>query len=1057
MRDKSSRSKKQKPSVPKSTSRFYQEAFRPEWPKRKFPTISERSRWFGERAGSLEGSASLKRLTAALEQANMIPGSSDDAADVSAAGVRMLYGYNDHRQRYSIDHGKDEAILTGAHYNKKKASITRLRKENPIAEKQKGIGIFGPLYHVDKFEGPWAILAASVDVDAVADLDLETAVLIRWKDDFKGTSLVEASKFSYQDGLLIGRITEPGIYQAVALPKHPWLLSTLELLDAYWPWLRIHPIMKKLGKNKGGNTKTGSDRNIPMLQKICELILCAPEVARFEDIKALNKELGRESVLNQLGIGIPPELPNRLGSGIGDVRNICDMCSEMVDLRHIDTRGDLGDLGGVIIKPPVLQLYCILKWLFCPRWTSIGPFPGAGFWGIGRITQMDIHSTNGNILIAGSAGGGVWRSDDAGQNWRPLMETEPTLTIGAVAFAPSDPSLIYAASGEDAGDYNPAWPGVGVYRSNDGGRTWALTSPVPSTRFSALIVHPTQPNTIYAAGNRGLHKSIDGGVTWITNTGLSSVFDWPITDVVVAHNDPDRLYIGVWNQGVYRSTTAGLASGASPAFVRLDGPDQLPSGIDAGWIKLTIGRNGTNGSNFLAAKMGNNGSRIFTTTDGGNIWTEQAVNVATVSFDEWASILAVDPQNENRLYAGAAGILKRSNDGGANWISINSGVHPDQQDLVFDPGDHDRVFLANDGGIYFSSNAGTNWLFASNGMHTTQLYDLDISQRSVNVVACGAQDNGIYYRNTSSSWLHLPFGWDGTQVAIDPTDPAIVYFCGQNGISNHNLSRSTDGGVTVTPLGTSGLSGGSPWVTIIKVDPTDPIADPQNNRIVIVCGFNWVFRSTNGGTTWHRVNDAAGNAFATVGTITSLEFAPSNPSILYLGTSTGALYKGINGGSSAADWTRIDTVGAQADALFPNTMVSQVSIDPNDPNHIWVTFAGNGVSYTSRPDMILNPLGISHVFKTNDGGTIWQDASGRFAPLNLPDVPTSAVAIDNVNASIAYVGTDVGIFRTSDGGITWTSFQEGLARSPVTELRLQYAARMLYVATMGRGVYRRRV
>jgi hypothetical protein len=584
MREKSSRSKKRKSSPPKSVSRLYQKAFMPEKPKRKFPTIIERSRWFGERAGSLEGSASIKRLTAALEQAKMIPSSSDDAADVIASAGRFLYGSYDYDQ-YSIDHGKDEAILIDAPYDKKKTNIMRLKKEKPTAEKQKGVGIFGPLYHVDRFEGPWTILAASIDVGAVADLDLETAVLIRWKDDFKGASLVEASKFSYQDGLLIGRITEPGIYQAVALPKHPWLLSTLEMLDAYWPWLRIQPIMGKLGKSKESTTVTSSDRDGPMVQRICQLILCTPEAARFEDIEALNEELGLRSVINQLGIGIPPELPGRLGSGVGDVRNICDMCLGMIDLRHIDDRGDLGDLGGVIIKPPVLQLHCILKWLFCPRWNSIGPFPGTGFWGIGRITQMDIHPTNGNILVAGAAGGGIWRSDDAGQNWRPLMETEPTLTIGAVAFAPSNPQLIYAASGEDAGDWNPAWPGVGVYRSNDGGRTWMLTSPVTSTRFSAIVVHPTQPNTIYAAGNRGLHKSIDGGVTWISNAGLSSLFDGSVTDVVIAPNDPDRIYIGVWNQGVYRSTTGGIASGVSPAFVWLDGPDQLPSGIDAGWIK----------------------------------------------------------------------------------------------------------------------------------------------------------------------------------------------------------------------------------------------------------------------------------------------------------------------------------------------------------------------------------------------------------------------------------------------------------------------------------------
>jgi hypothetical protein len=136
MQRKSSRSKKLKALTPKSVSRFYQEAFLPERPKRKFPTIIERSRWFGERAGSLEGSASLKRLTAALEQANIIPGSSDDAAEVSAAGVRLLYGYYGHDQ-YSIDRGKDEAILIDAHYDRKKANIRSLRKEKPTAQKQR--------------------------------------------------------------------------------------------------------------------------------------------------------------------------------------------------------------------------------------------------------------------------------------------------------------------------------------------------------------------------------------------------------------------------------------------------------------------------------------------------------------------------------------------------------------------------------------------------------------------------------------------------------------------------------------------------------------------------------------------------------------------------------------------------------------------------------------------------------------------------------------------------------------------------------------------------------
>jgi photosystem II stability/assembly factor-like uncharacterized protein len=642
------------------------------------------------------------------------------------------------------------------------------------------------------------------------------------------------------------------------------------------------------------------------------------------------------------------------------------------------------------------------------------------------------------------------------------MHGEPTLTMGGVAYAPGDPSVIYAASGEDADGFNPAWPGVGVYRSTDGGDDWELVANVPSTRFSAVWVHPTDPDVVYVAGNRGLHKSADGGTTWLTNPGASSLFDGHVTDVVVAHDDPDRVYIGVWNDGVYRSTSAGEQVGGTPPFVRLDGTDQLPSGADAAWIKLAIGREGDSGSDFLATKLGPSGSRIFTTTDGGDAWTEGAANVASVGFDEWASVIAVDPRNEDRLFAGAAGAFQRSTDGGATWTSVNAGIHPDQQDAVVAPDDAepDRLYLANDGGVYRSTNAGDSWSFASGEMATSQLYDIDVSQTEPKVVACGAQDNGVYYRDASGAWTHLGFGWDGTQAEVDPADPSIVYFSSQNGVSNRNaggLSRTTDGGATFSSLGTTGLSGGSPWVTIIELEPTASLADPANDRTLFVCGRNRLFRSTDGGATWQVVADGSGTPFTTVGEITALEFAPGDPSVLYLGTGGGALYRGTGGGAAAGDWARIDTVGAAADALFPDSRIASITVDPNDADRAWVAFSGAGVTYSGRPDAIQNPLGISHVFRTPDGGTNWTDASGRFAPLNLPDVPTSAVAVDDLDPDVAWVGTDVGVFKTTDGGTTWTDFQQGLPRSPVTELRLQYGSRLLTAATMGRGVFQRTV
>jgi photosystem II stability/assembly factor-like uncharacterized protein len=987
-------------------------AFLPERPKRKFPSIPKRAQWFGGRAGSLAGSASLSRLTAALHHAAQTPDAGQDATAALSDGLRLL-----RQSDYHWVEKKPAGMLVDAHG--RAVELTTTQGGDHIS-----IGMFGPRLLVDELEEPWAMVAIPVNPSDVPELDVHTAALVRWGQDQKGTSVVEASVFSARDGLLVGRITKPGTYQAVALPRHPWLTTVIETLCLYWPWLRAEPTLRRRIPEFGGAR---------MLPRICQLILCTPEL-----IKA-----GEAGELVDLGLGRPPEAPARLGGG-----NICDLCI-----------GDgIVDLGGVfddvVIEPPELKL-CRRPKLHCHQWESIGPFSGSGFWGIGRVTQLDIHPSDGNVLIAGAAGGGVWRTDDAGAHWRPLMQNEPTLTIGAVTFAPSTPQTMYAASGEDAGGWNPAWPGAGVYRSNDGGTSWALTSPVSSTRFSALVVHPTQPGTVYAAGNQGLHKSIDAGATWITNPGLASLFDGPITDVVLAHDDPDRVYIGVWNDGVYCSTTGGQAMGTTAAFTRLDGADQLPSGSAAGWIKLAIGRNGANGSDFLASKLGPDGSRIFTTTDAGNTWTEQAVNVATVSFDEWASVVAVSPQDESRLYAGAAGQFQRSDDGGATWISVASGIHADQQDLVFDPTDPDCIYLANDGGVYRSEDAGASWVLASGNMRTSQLYDLDVCQRDAGVVACGAQDNGIYYRTGAGIWRHLPFGWDGTQVAVDPTDSTILYFSGQNGISNNNLSRSTDGGMTVTALGNAGLIGGSPWVTLIKLDPTDPIADPANNRVLFVTGDNHVFRSTDGGTSWHRINDGQGTAFSTIGTITAMEFAPSDPSILYLGTDSGELYRATGGGVTTADWTRIATVGSEADALFPDTQISAIGVDPNDPNHVWVAFAGDGVSFTGRPNMILNPLGISHVFKSTDGGTNWEDVSGRFGSLHLPDVPTSAVVVDNLDADVAYVGTDVGVYRTSDGGTTWTSFQDGLARSPVTELRMHQSSRTLFAATMGRGLYQR--
>jgi photosystem II stability/assembly factor-like uncharacterized protein len=727
-----------------------------------------------------------------------------------------------------------------------------------------------------------------------------------------------------------------------------------------------------------------------------------------------------------------------------------------------------GLIVGLITSPGEYQ--AALAAPILPAWQELGPigpigpainYPG----GIGRVTQLDIHPTDGQVLIAGAAGGGVWRTDDGGAQWYPLMDNhnvfvDRTLTIGAVAFAPSNPSVIYAASGEDAAPFDPAWPGTGIYRSSDGGMTWPRARAVESTRFSAIAVHPQDPATVYVAGNRGLHKSVDGGLHW------STLLRGRITDVVLDRSAPHRVYIGVYRRGVYRSTTAG--AGASPFTLLVIDP--AIAAEDHGYIKLGIKPGGASG--FLVAKFGPRGEWIYTSTDGGDTWTQRVnydVGNPQQRFAEWTSVVAVNPDDQNDIYAGQRFILRRSTDGGGHWNPADSALHPDHQDLVFHPTDRSRLYLANDAGVYYSDTAGSSWKLVSGGLNIAQLYDLDIFQQDSEIVAVGAQESGIFYRDAGGGWTNLDFQasgrrWDGTRVAIDPGNPAIAYFSGPHGITYQNLSRTTDGGLTVVPLGAAGLSGDSPFVTIFTLNPDASVPDPANNRIILLGGFKGLiphlFRSTDGGQSWNRVESVAGGAatpFVPEGDITAIEFAPSDPSIVYLGTSLGAVYRATNGGAMPADWQRIDN------ALPFGEQISAISIHPTRPNQVWIAFGGEGVTFTTRPDIVVNPVGSSHVFKGSPvgGAWVWVDASGGIGfPFlwSLPDVPTSAVVVDrSLLFEVVYVGTDVGVYKTWNGGVTWTRLNRDLPRVPVTRLRLHFSDRWLYAATMGRGAFRRHV
>ena len=593
----------QSASTDMSRERVYRKDFRKIKPKRIVPGIVGRSSWFAERGGCGESALSIGRLSKAIQLSDSMTDLdsrlSQVEEDAREALRRSEYKDGLPRQAFIIDlNGK---IMPA--------------KEKP-RRKGEGFSAVGKPVQTGNFKTPVAFLFMPVDASRLADLDMEQVVVAEMSDR-TDPRLLETFRYWENEGVIVGQVNQAGIYQAYAWPKHPWLRTAFAALCLHWKWVMYDPKIRKIA---GAGDRPSSRESRRFIDRICQLILCAPEYARVKD----------PGIFNEMGVGFPP------GNWSGG--DICERCLG-------DFLGELEVIDDIYIRPPLVK-WCCWKSERCSRWVSIGPTPGEDFGGIGRVAQLAIHPTNGNNLIAAAAGGGVWRTYNGGATWLSTMELQPTLTMGAVAYAPSNPSVIYAASGEDGGGWNPAWGGVGIYRSSDGGSHWTLMSPVPSTRFSAIVVHPTQSNTLYAAGNSGLHKSTDGGLTWLTNPGLSSLFDDQVTDVVLAHDDPERVYIGAASNGVYRSTTGGIQMGANPAFDKLDGVNQLPANAAAGWIKLSIGRNGAHGSNFLAAKLGSNGTRIFVTSNGGNTWTERAQNVTSVSYDEWCSVIAVDPEDE---------------------------------------------------------------------------------------------------------------------------------------------------------------------------------------------------------------------------------------------------------------------------------------------------------------------------------------------------------------------------------------------------------------------------
>lgn len=909
-------------------------------------------------------------------------------------------------------------------FEKKKARVTNTRNPAPGA----AIGFASEAVNVsgDEFI-PQSILYLPLSPKLKATVDENTICVFRYAESSGSWSKMPQCGLDAERDLAWARIHEPGIYIAIGLPANP--VTQASLLTLY------------LNRDKLTTVKNKRER-LSLAKKLLKnggylaAFLSGKQEFNFDrvqhDLPGFPQLPGGNLMSLSLG-GLPGDLPlpgkgQLPGPGFGEWDILDDICPPWF--------GGKFPLDWPKLPRPWPPLP--FPWPFPWDWTMLGPKNING-----RIASLCIHPSNRNILYAGAANGGVWKTMNGGTNWTYQWTTEDTMAIGAICICQNFPDTLYAATGEDTPGWGPSYPGVGVYKTIDGGSTWNRCAGTNvGGRCMKVIVHPTDPNTVYVASDSGFFRSTDGGATpW------TLIHSGHCTDAVIDPFNPDILYLAIWNDGIYKTTDGGTTWNPRNGMFqwRIVGTTLVqvwrgvPTGAGAEWISLAIGRNGTNGSNFLIAKLGVNSGDIYKTTNGGSTWSKVASPVQPVTYNEWTNICAINPNNHNILFAGGVGLSRSTN---GSTFSGTAGTHSDHQQFVFDPIDPTICYVATDGGVYKSIDGGQNWTLQSRNLQATQLLSFGASQAGAYRIGGATQDQGIIQSNGSTNWIDNGGGNEWGIFVVDPNDSQNIYISPGGGL----LRQSTNGGSTWTTL-TNGLTdmvNGTPTPAATAIDIA---ARSGNSNVLLFLGqiyddtrtpvylIRRIYRSTNKGGLFTGVLDLTSYP-------TKVLFAPSDGNIAYVTFADGSVLRSNNGGQNGS-WNPPYTRANRPVESF----ISCIAVDWADPNRVFIGYGG---------------FGATRIMRSTDGGAHWTDISGSVPATALPMIPLNAIALDQYDQNKIYIGTDIGVFRTRDGGVTWENFNNGFwisdhPRIIVTGLHLRRSDNALYSGTMGRGAYRKYV
>ncbi len=642
----------------------------------------------------------------------------------------------------------------------------------------------------------------------------------------------------------------------------------------------------------------------------------------------------------------------------------------------------------------------------------------------GRTRSLVIDPANPSVMFAGSVGGGVWRSNNGGSSWAPIDDRLGNLAVCSLCLVPGTPLTLYAGTGE--GFYNgDAILGAGIFKSVDGGVTFQRLASTSTWGYvNRIVVSAANPNIVLAATRSpgGIHRSINGGTSWSLVRSATAAMQ-----VLFDPNDATKCVADIYEGGVHRvvySTNSGASwTNAASGLISQSGT--------SGRIELSYA---PSAPGVVYASCGTGGGLIWHSADGGVNWTQRTTSAGSGA--AWYyNTLWVDPTDANFLVTGAYHLYK-SVDGGVTLTQISNGYintsqpHPDQHQVVADPGfnggTNRRVYSTNDGGIYVASNIRTasttsGWSRREQSYRASQFYGA-AGDGATGRITGGTQDNGHLTLQSGSNNASLTYGGDGGFAQIDWQNANYIY--GEYVYAQ--VHRSSNGGTSASYIdgGISEAGSAANFIAPMLLDPSDP------RRLFVGAASLWRTADARAGTVvWTNVKPAVGS------NISAIAVSPSNPAVLWIGHNDGRIYKTTNGTAATPTWVAVDDNGGTNP--LPNRYVQRLVFDRLDSNTVFVGLGG------FSPD---------NLRKTINGGTSFVDLTGS-GVTGLPSAPLNGIAQHPTLLDHLYVGTDVGIFASEDGGATWSTGNDGPADVSVDEVVFMHNSTTLLCATHGRGLW----